>query len=198
MLRKLWKIATIISFCAVLFFGFTGRVAANDNYLEIISDLTKQLEDTNNALIELTNSYDKLLQNVLKLEHENSVLKDENTALKATDTSKERVLEIEKSLEETTQALVDSTDLMSEMTDRSVKDQAEIEDLRGTITDLTKQMDKEKFFGANLGVIYPWGFQVGMNADLPKIPLGFYFNLGLQFVESEPMPLFGGGIRFRF
>ena len=196
--KKPWKIITIISLCAVLFFSFGGSAAADDDYLKIISDLTKQLEESNNSLINVVASNEKLAQSVLKLEHENSILKEENTDLKVNNSSSKEVSELKTALKETTQSLIDTTNLMEEMTNQSEKDQAEIEDLRKNIKDILAQMDKEKFFGVNLGVIYPWGFQVGFNADLPKIPFGFYFNIGLQFVEKNPLPLFGGGLRFRF
>lgn len=189
MLGKLLK-KILISFLLFVILGLFSVSADLDPYV-IIEELTTQLEETTELLIEISDDNNKLTI-------ENKDLKKENEKIRSKDENVGRILELETTLEATTNQLVESNVFIENLIQRIEDDQIEIENLRNTLNDCVAQLDEEKFFGANLGIIYPWGFQIAFNADIPKIPIGFHFGLGTQFKDNQLLPFLGGGLRFKF
>lgn len=107
------------------------------------------------------------------------------------------LLETTNSLETTSIALAESNDIIVKQKDQIEKDQIEIEELRQIILD--HSINDFTYFSVGFGVTYPKGGQVLATFILPKLPIGFFIDTGINVPEIGILNFyFTGGITFSF
>lgn len=171
MLKKLLIILILIS--SIFFVSFADE---KDN---IINSLISQLAIANEKIVEqkeIIIDFQKSISGVLM------VL--ENTT---------------EALEKTSITLKESTEIIELQNDRIEKDQLEITNLRNHLQELAIGLKDYKYFGIGLAVTYPLGGQILAQFDIPRLPIGFFIDFGLNTPALNNIDIyFGGGIIFIF
>lgn len=173
MLKKL-LIILLISFISFSIFPNNIDLPIPRTEAEIITELIDELSTS-------TKYIEELLEEVGKLSIENKKLKE--------------------SLKDTTNALLDttvtlgkSTELIEELKVRIREDQIEVKNLRDRLKDYVTNSFNEKYFSIGIGIMYPIGGKLLFTVDIPKLPMGFFFNFGMN---QQYMNL-GAGVHFKF
>jgi hypothetical protein len=169
----------------IFIFLFSFLIFSQDT---IIKDLSTQLEKSTEEIIKLKAENEQLKADIKNLQEtflivENEKLKEEN--------SKYVVL-----IAELTKQLKESTDLIVKLKERIQNDQLEINNLREKLQTVSIRIEPDQNIALGFGASYPVGGLIILDFYLPNLPIGFFLDFGINFLDIEKVnTYFGGGIK---